>query len=110
MARGQFERGSMTTREAGLRGGAARKAAMTPEAYAELGRKGGTTTKERHGPEFYHQIGKEGGNTILQQRGLEHYAEMGRKGGRRTQELMSRGRELEAADQVGDGTSLTIAE
>jgi general stress protein YciG len=68
----------MTAREAGRRGGATRKAAMTPEAYAELGRKGGTVARDRHGPELYSRIGREGGNLILERYGREHFSRMGK--------------------------------
>lgn len=66
------ERGGMTVREAGRKGGRSTKARHGPEFYQTIGRKGGETTKARHGPEFYEKIG--------------------RKGGRRTRALIAAGR------------------
>jgi general stress protein YciG len=47
------QRGKMSVQEAGRLGGAARKAEMTPEAYAEIGRKGGSTTQDSYGKAHY---------------------------------------------------------
>ena len=46
----------------------------------EAGRKGGQTTSREHGPEFYHEIGTRGGHRVrdLIRRGKE--SEGGRKG------------------------------
>jgi len=60
------ERGEMTVREAGRKGGRATKARHGPEFYEEIGRKGGTTTKKRHGPQFYVKIGRKGGQRVKQ--------------------------------------------
>ncbi len=55
------EKGSMTVKEAGRKGGRATKARHGPEFYKAIGRKGGETTKERHGPQFDERIGRKGG-------------------------------------------------
>ncbi len=60
------EKGAMTVREAGRKGGRATKARHGPEFYQSIGRKGGETTKERHGPQFYEKIGRKGGQRVLQ--------------------------------------------
>jgi general stress protein YciG len=61
----------------------AEKGAMT---VREAGRKGGTQTKRRHGPDFCKSIGKKGGETTKQRHGREHYEEIGRKGGQAMKE------------------------
>ncbi len=58
------EKGAMTVREAGRKGGRATKARHGPEFYQSIGRKGGETTKERHGPQFYEKIGHKGGQRV----------------------------------------------
>ena len=58
----------------------------------EAGRKGGRTTKARHGPEFYEQIGKKGGETTKVRHGPRFYERIGRKGGRRTRFLVAAGK------------------
>ena len=60
------EKGAMTVREAGRKGGRATKARHGPEFYQSIGRKGGETTKERHGPQFYEKIGRKGGQRVRQ--------------------------------------------
>lgn len=86
---------SMTVREAGKRGGAARKA-QNPD-YAEMGHKGGSKTAER-GKEYYSRIGRIGG-TKNRDNGMDYHA-LGKKGGARVSELIRRGREVEAARGV----------
>lgn len=46
----------------------------------EAGRKGGETTRQRHGPDHYSRIGKLGGEAT-KAKGPGYYAEIGRKGG-----------------------------
>ena len=46
------QKGAMTVREAGHKGG------------AKGGKKGGDTTLERYGPQFYEEIGKKGGQKV----------------------------------------------
>lgn len=58
------EKGAITVREAGRRGGTQTKRRHGPEFYKTIGRKGGETTKRRHGPGFYEKIGRKGGQTM----------------------------------------------
>ena len=60
------EKGAMTVRDAGRKGGATTKKRHGPEFYRAIGRKGGETTKKRHGPEFYERIGRKGGRRLKQ--------------------------------------------
>jgi general stress protein YciG len=60
------EKGAMTVREAGRKGGRTTKARHGPEFYQAIGKKGGETTKERHGPQFYEKIGRKGGQRVRQ--------------------------------------------
>ena len=60
------DKGGMTVREAGRKGGKATKARHGPEFYETIGRKGGETTKVRHGPRFYEKIGRKGGQRVRQ--------------------------------------------
>jgi len=60
------EKGGMTVREAGRKGGRATKARHGPGFYGSIGRKGGETTKKRHGPQFYERIGRKGGQRVRQ--------------------------------------------
>ncbi len=58
------EKGAITVREAGRRGGVSTKKKYGPQFYQSIGKKGGQTTKQRHGPEFYEKIGKKGGQRV----------------------------------------------
>jgi general stress protein YciG len=60
------EKGAMTVKEAGRRGGVSTKKRYGPEFYQSIGKKGGETTKQRHGPQFYEKIGKKGGQKVKQ--------------------------------------------
>jgi uncharacterized protein len=60
------EKGAMTVREAGLKGGRATKAKHGPDFYRTIGKKGGEVTKERHGPQHYERIGRKGGQRVKQ--------------------------------------------
>jgi len=65
----------------------AEKGAIT---VREAGRRGGTSTKKRYGPDFYKNIGKKGGETTKQRHGHEHYEKIGRKGGQQMRALIAR--------------------
>ncbi len=65
----------------------AEKGAMT---VREAGRRGGRTTKARHGDGFYKSIGKKGGEATKQRHGHEFYEKIGRKGGQRMRELIAK--------------------
>jgi general stress protein YciG len=60
------EKGTMTVREAGRRGGRTTKARHGDGFYREIGHKGGTTTSQRMGHEFYERIGRKGGARVRQ--------------------------------------------
>jgi general stress protein YciG len=60
------EKGAMTVRQAGRKGGRSTRARHGPEFYERIGKKGGEATKERHGPQFYERIGKKGGQRVRQ--------------------------------------------
>jgi len=58
------EKGAITVREAGRRGGRATKTKYGPDFYKSIGKKGGDTTKQRMGPGYYEKIGKKGGQQL----------------------------------------------
>ncbi len=60
------QKGEMTVRDAGRKGGRVTKARHGPKFYETIGRKGGETTKKRHGPKFYERIGRKGGQRVRQ--------------------------------------------
>ena len=60
------EKGAITVREAGRKGGRKTKATYGPAHYKAIGKLGGQTTKERHGPEHYEKIGRKGGQRVKQ--------------------------------------------
>ena len=60
------EKGAITVREAGRRGGNTTKRRHGGEFYKSIGKKGGESTKERMGPGFYEKIGKKGGAKVKQ--------------------------------------------
>lgn len=71
--------GGMSVREAGRKGGEARRAQLGPDGYAQLGRKGGEATAASHGTAFYQAIGQKGGEI----------------GGQRMRELIAQGKRAE---------------
>ncbi len=64
----------------------AEKGAIT---VREAGRRGGASTKKKYGPQFYHSIGKMGGETTKKRHGREHYEKIGKKGGQRVKQLIA---------------------
>ncbi len=69
------------------------KGAMTVK---EAGRKGGEKTKKTQGPDFYHRIGRLGGETTKERHGPQHYEKIGRKGGQRVRQLVAAGKRAQA--------------
>jgi len=58
------EKKSITTAEAGQKGGATTSRKYGPEFYQEIGQKGGRVVSEKYGPDFYHKIGTMGGHKV----------------------------------------------
>lgn len=63
----------------------------------EAGAKGGRTTAQRYGAEFYEEIGRKGGQTVSEKYGPEFYGEIGRKGGQKVKELIEAGKKARKA-------------
>lgn len=70
-----------------------RESSMTT---SEAGRKGGRCTAQRYGRAHYEKIGKRGGLAVIKKYPPEHFEAIGRKGGQKTRELVEKGRLVEA--------------
>jgi len=68
-------------RRIGTKGGQARKGQLGPGGFTELGMKGGEVRKKQLGPGGYQALGKLGGEKVKEKYGSQFYAEIGRKGG-----------------------------
>lgn len=64
MTNKQKGQGDMSVREAGRRGGEARKEELGPEGYSKLGKQGGEARKQELGPEGYSELGQKGGHRV----------------------------------------------
>ena len=78
------EKGGMSVKEAGKKGGEKTAETHGKEFYKEIGHKGGEKTSDTHGQEFYEEIGHKGGE------------KGGPKGGQRVKELVEEGKESES--------------
>ncbi len=77
------DKGEMTTREAGEKGGERTAATHGHEFYSAIGKKGGA------------KGGKIGGQHTAETHGHQFYEEIGKKGGEKVRELVERGKKLE---------------
>ncbi len=60
------EKGALTVKEAGRKGGQKTKARHGPQHYKRIGKMGGEATRDRMGPGFYEKIGRKGGQKVRQ--------------------------------------------
>lgn len=77
MTKQTHDKGNMTVREAGEKGGQARKQELGPEGYSALGKQGGEARKQELGHEGYSELGKQGGHRVreLVEKGKESEGE-----------------------------------
>jgi general stress protein YciG len=87
------EDNSISCREAGRRGGLARRR-LEPD-YSEMGKVGGAVTRRKYGLEHYQALGKKGGATTAKKHGTGHYRAIGHAGGSRTAALIKQGQAAE---------------
>ncbi|MGW9607609.1 KGG domain-containing protein, partial [Heyndrickxia sporothermodurans] len=71
---------TMSTEEAGRKGGEATARNHDKEFYEEIGQKGGEATAENHDKEFYQRIGEKGGEATSKNHDKEFYQEIGQLG------------------------------
>jgi hypothetical protein len=95
MAELHKDKGEMTTREAGKKGGEHTAETHGHAFYEEIGKKGGEKVKAERGHEFFEEIGKKGGDKVKEERGHEFYEEIGKKGGEKVRELIEEGKKWE---------------
>ncbi len=60
------EKGDMSVRDAGKKGGETRKQQLGHEGYEEIGHKGGEARKRELGHEGYEELGHKGGQRVRQ--------------------------------------------
>lgn len=90
------ERGSISVREAGARGGQKNKERYAgTDHFQQIGKRGGATTAGRYGADHYQEIGKKGGATTAERYGEAHYQQIGRKGGARVRALIAQAKAQE---------------
>ena len=65
---GEEKPSSMSTSEAGRKGGSVVRDKYGEDYYRRIGKKGGNTTKERQDADFYSRIGKMGGTAKRQKK------------------------------------------
>ncbi len=68
---------SLSTSEAGRRGGSAVRDKYGEEYYRRIGKKGGAALKEKRGNEYYRTIAQKGGQANVSKYGSDHFSEMG---------------------------------
>jgi uncharacterized protein len=84
-----LDKGDMSVRQAGKKGGEKVRDRYGSGFYEKIGRKGGQATRARHGPEFYETIGTKGGKAVKAKYGAKFYATIGHKGGQRVKALIA---------------------
>ena len=105
MAEQKKNKGDMTTREAGKKGGERTAQTHGVEFYQGIGKEGGEATAEKHGHEFYEDIGHKGGEATVEKHGHEFYEDIGHKGGEKVPQIdreRERARTITAITIVGD--------
>src|SRR5260370_40013356 len=71
---------TMTTSEAGRKGGKAVRDKYGEDYYRRIGQIGGTTLKEKRGSDYYRTIAKKDRRANVDKYGAEHFAAMGIQG------------------------------
>lgn len=77
------ERGEMTVREAGKKGGDAIKKKYGSEFFSKIGKKGGKSLRSRvavEDPSFYVRIGKAGGDAVKEKHDPAYFSRLGQMG------------------------------